>query len=195
MESKHDRIVKTHLPLRYWKNQLDNQPSVKVIQILRNPKDLLVSYYKYYCIYKAFGPFSGSWDDFFELFKNKQLVNGDYFDHQVDWFRYNKSRENSLIIFYEDMKNDLKGHVRKFAKFLNKNISEKVLSLITKRTTFSSMRTDPKLRIGSSLLEGEFMANGKVGSWRDYFSDEQSADIDAKCSNVVQDVGLEFKFN
>ena len=41
------RIMKTHLPLRYFKSKLDNNPSVKVIQVLRNPRDTFVSLYRY----------------------------------------------------------------------------------------------------------------------------------------------------
>ncbi len=41
------RIIKTHMPLRYFKPQLDSDPSLKVIQVLRNPRDAIVSLYRY----------------------------------------------------------------------------------------------------------------------------------------------------
>ncbi len=75
------RIVKTHLPLRFYKDRLEKSPDIKVIQVIRNPKDSLVSYYHFYRIMMTLGWFNGSWDQFFEMVKEKDLVWGDYFEH------------------------------------------------------------------------------------------------------------------
>ncbi len=67
------RTLKTHMPLRYFKQQLDNDPSLKVVQVIRNPRDTMVSMYNFYCMNEQFGPFLGTWDDFFELVKAKKV--------------------------------------------------------------------------------------------------------------------------
>ncbi len=194
MSSEHDRTLKTHLPLRYWKKQLDAQPTVRCIQIVRNPKDVLLSYYKYYCINTHFGPYQGSWTQFFELVKNKQLIGGDYFDHQIDWYCYNRSRENSLIIFYEQMKSSPEHHIKVLAEFLNVNLSEKALNMIAERTQFAKMSTDPKLMVRGPFIKGNFMRNGGVGGWKSCYTRDQSDFIDVKCSDALQRAGLKFDF-
>ena len=42
------RVIKTHLTAELLKDNLDKHPSLKIILLLRNPKDTLVSYYHHY---------------------------------------------------------------------------------------------------------------------------------------------------
>ncbi len=42
------RYLKTHLPLDFWKHNIDKHPELKMIMTIRNPKDVLVSYYHFY---------------------------------------------------------------------------------------------------------------------------------------------------
>ena len=94
--------------------------NIKVIQIIRNPKDVLVSLYHFYRMNKGLGLYLGTWDDFFELIRNDQLVYGDLFPQVAEWYSFNKGRENSMILVYEDMKVDLKGNLIKLNQFLGK---------------------------------------------------------------------------
>ena len=59
----------------------------KVVVVSRNPKDCLVSFYHFYK-YPHFGGFEGDFHEFFELYKNKKLVNGDIFDFYLSWNKY-----------------------------------------------------------------------------------------------------------
>ena len=38
------RYMKTHIPYQIWQKQLEKHPDLKVIQVIRNPNDTLVSY-------------------------------------------------------------------------------------------------------------------------------------------------------
>ncbi len=189
------RTLKTHLPLSYWKEHLDNNPEIKVIQVIRDPKDMLVSYYKFYGMNKQLGCYFGSWDEFFEMFKAKELASGDFFDWSAEWFSYLKGRENTLIVYYKDMKKDLRGHIKQLSDFLGKNLSDKVIDIITERTTFANMAKDPLLMpkdIPFFKKDAKFMRKGAVGGWKEVFTPEQIEFVDQKCKDVLEPIGLKF---
>ncbi len=192
------RTMKTHLPLRFYKKQLDAHPTTKVIQITRNPKDTLVSFYHFYRMNKGLGHFKGTFSDFFAMFERKELVFGDLFEHTSEWYKYLKDRENSLILIYEDMKRDLKGNVVKISKFLGKNLPEHVIDLIVTRTTFANMSKDKALNQSHAddmnPSKSKFLRKGKVGDWVEYFNDRESKIIDEKCIEFFEPLGLTFEY-
>lgn len=73
--------------------------------VMRNPKDNLVSYYHFYKMAVFFGNFTGSWDDFFHLFKERRLLIGDIFEYNLAFWKL-KEEHNVLVVFYEDMHKD-----------------------------------------------------------------------------------------
>ncbi len=192
------RTIKTHLPLRYYKEKLENDPALKVAQVMRNPRDTLVSYFRYCSMVELLGPYLGTWDEFFELFKSKQLFWGDLFEHQVEWYNFNKTRENSLILHYEDMRKDLSGTIRKLSDFLGKNLSDKAVDIITQRTTFENMSKDAKLKMDQEWLpffRKGFMWKGQVGNWKNWLTQDQIDYIDKKCREYFDPIGLTVKYD
>ncbi len=196
------RILKTHLPLQYWKEQLDKNPELKIIQTIRNPRDTLVSAFHFYRTNMMLGGFHGNWDDFFEIVKADQMIFGNLFDHTANYYSYHKGRKNSLVLFYEDMKKNLRGNVKKIADFLGKDVSDRVIDIITKRTTFENMKKDEKLmpplpkNLQMKLTTGrsEFMRKGKAGDWKEYFNKDQEEFIDRKCKEIMSPLGIEFTY-
>ncbi len=197
---KGPRLIHTHLPPSYFKKQIEKCPNLKIIQTIRNVKDTLVSFYHYYTMEKRLGGFNGSWDDFFKLFRNKELAFGDYFDYYSEWYIYNKQRPNSLILTYEDMKKNLKTNVKKIAEFLDKNVSDEVIDIITTRTTFDNMKVDKMLKLAkennpNTTGRSEFMRKGTVGDWKGYFNEEQNHFIEQRYKETLQPLGLQLSFD
>ena len=112
------------------------------------------------------------------------MFTGDLFRTTADWYTYNRNRENSLILVYEEMKTDLRGNIKKVSDFLGKNLSDNVIDIIAEKTTFSNMSKDPNLNYtGVPVFKEErskFLRKGKVGDWREYFSDRQNQYIETK---------------
>ena len=195
------RVIKTHLPASVWKDNLQKNPDVKIINVIRNPKDTIVSYYHHYKNDPSTGLFTGSFNDFFQLAKNGKVCWGDIFDHYDGWYNFLKKRESSLILKYEDMKKDLARNVKKISSFLNYDLSEEALDAIVEKATFKNMKKDPKLNQkgdAESAEDDEKFANlrkGVVGDWENYFSEEQSQFIDAKCNEHLEPIGLRFEYN
>ncbi len=192
------RYAKTHLPFEMWRYQLEKRRKVKVIQTIRNPKDTLVSFYHHLSADLSLGGFNGTWDQFFEIVKAKKLPWGDFFEVNVDWYKFNKDRENSLVLTYEDMKKDHRGHVIKIAKFLGIDLSGESVEEITKLSSFKEF--SPKLNTvmrGASHWRSEraqFVREGSVGGWRDYFSSEQSEWVDARTREILEPLGITFEY-
>ncbi len=195
------RCLKTHLPLALFTKHLEKNPNLKVIQTLRNPKDCLVSFFYHLQGDKSLGGFNGTWDQYFELVKEQKLPWGDFFVINSEWYKFNKHRENSLILKYEDMIADHRGHVMKIAKFMGyNNLSDKVIDKITEQSDFKVAA--PKLNAfiteDASSWRAEkatFMRKGKTGGWREYFSQEQSEYVDRKFKEYLEPLGLFFDYD
>ena len=148
-------VMKSHLPVRYFQKCIDKQ-SAKIIVVMRNVKDCLVSYYHFMRMNKDLADFDGTFDEFFEMFENKTLAFGDYFDHVTGWWKQ-RDKPNILVVFYEDMKRDLTKEIQRVAKFLNRHLNENELAAIVKESIFETMQKNPETRISSSK---SFVRNG-----------------------------------
>ena len=194
------RVIKSHLPLTYWRDALDKSPGTKVIQTIRNPKDTLVSLYHFMKVNRLMGYLNGTWDEYFEMMKEGYVIYGSYFQFNAEWYQYNMKRENSLVLFYEDMKKGLLGHIKKIADFLSISLSERAVDLITEATTFQNMVKNPKLNpknadIPVPMFKGDndcILRKGEVGQWKDYMNDEQLKYIDDKVKEIFDPIGLKF---
>ncbi|GFQ69097.1 sulfotransferase 1 family member D1 [Trichonephila clavata] len=130
--------IKTHLPfnLAPWSEQ------AKYIHIARNPKDCCVSYYYHHQSHV----FTGTFDDFFEMFLSGDINFGDYFDHLLSWYEH-RNDPNVLFLTYEEMKENPEVAVLKIAEFIDdkkyaeplKTYSEK-LNNVVKYSSFQHMK-------------------------------------------------------
>ena len=192
------RFMKTHLSYELWKKQLDKYPNMRVIQTLRNPKDTLVSFYHHARSDGMLGCFNGTWDQYFEAFKRKQLAWGDYFEVNSSWLKFNQDRPNSLILRYEEMKKDHRNHVIKIAKFLGYDLADSTIDLIVKNSTVEEMaKKFVALEKNDATWKSErshFIRKGQVGDWVNYFSKEQSEYIDQKCQEYLAPIGIFFQY-
>ena len=193
------RVMKTHLPYELWKNQLRRYPNVKVIQTIRNPKDTLVSFYHHFRSSGQLGTFNGTWDQYFELFKQKRLPWGDYFEHNAEWYKFNRGRKESLVLIYEDMKKSHRDHVIQIAKFLGQDLTDKLIDMIVQKSSLKEMSVSVNEMFEKEIPSwksdrSQFVRKGQVGDWVNYFSEEQSQFIDEKCKEYLEPLGLSFEY-
>ena len=190
------RLIRTHLPYSFLKEQLTAaQP--KVLVVLRNVKDCLVSYYHYLRKNEDIYGFTGEFSDFFELVREKRLTFGDWFDYTLGWWTQQDS-EDVLFLEYEDMVQDIRKEVQNIVDFLELDRTDSVIESVAERSTFQQMFSNPmtQLRI-FPFLENEsdrFMRKGIVGDWQEHFNDEQNAHIDAIYEQRIKGTGLLFEF-
>ena len=182
------RIIKTHLRTDYFSKPLDQ--GVKFVIVLRNVKDALVSYYHYYKQREIFR-FDGDFAEFFELFRDDHMIYGDWYDWALDWWSM-RDRPNVLFVYYEDMKADVEKEIRRVADFLGKDISDERLKELANKTDFDKLKAANKSNFGERV--GKQMRKGIVGDWKEHFSEEQLAYVDALSETKLTGTGLNFRY-
>lgn len=65
-----------------------------------------------------------------------------YFGYVKKWWDY-KNDPNVLLLHYADVRKDLKGHVKKIAKFLEVDLNQKELNVVTERCSIEHMKKLP----------------------------------------------------
>ena len=190
------KVIKTHLPGNILNDAL-RKGNPKVIIVLRNPKDVLVSEYHFYRMSCDFGKFRGSWDEFFEMFKNKELFFGFWFDHVLSWLG-KKDLKNHYFVKYEDLKKKPLETVSGIAEFLKVSFNQKQLEDLVLYTSFDKFKTNKMVNreqvVWFDHEASKFMRKGVVGDWRNYYSQEQSDFVDALCTQL-KDQGIDFDFD
>ncbi|XP_072853652.2 amine sulfotransferase [Pogona vitticeps] len=176
--SKHEspRLIASHLPYYLVPKGLRNGKG-KVIYVLRNPKDALVSCYH-------FSKFSHGMEELeFEVLMERFLAGkvgaGLWLDHVEGWFAH-RDDFNILFLTYEEMKKDLRSSVLKICSFLGKKLTEEEVDEVVDKATFDKMRNDRRANyehLESDLVDhtkGHFLRKGVVGDWKNMMTVAQN---------------------
>ncbi len=185
MKRSSPRLIKTHLYFKFFTQSLQQAKS-KFIVVFRDPKDSLVSHFHQY--QNAVG-YNGSFDEFFEMYKQGEIVLGDPFDHAISWWE-NKDEENFLFTTYEEMKKDIRSVIRRVAEFLDKELSDDIAEKIVEHTSFENMKANPMTN--KSELMDNFMRKGVIGDWVNFMSEDQRALVDSRAKEVHEKYGITF---
>nr|KAI8728528.1 estrogen sulfotransferase-like [Biomphalaria glabrata] len=173
------RVLNTHLP--YPRIPLDFfRKRCKIVVIMRNPRDVAVSYYKFISNLSVWN-YSGHWDSFFPLFLNGNVPYNSWFEHTENWLKVIKSgKHNVHVVFYEDFQSDFKDACRKLADFLEVPCSPELIDAIHRETSFANMKQnkeDFSLHL-SKNGQSPIYRKGEVGDWQKWFTSEQIDLID-----------------
>ncbi|XP_068606102.1 amine sulfotransferase-like [Brachionichthys hirsutus] len=165
----------------------------KVIYVMRNPKDVFVSYY-HFCKISLFLETPESLDHAFEEFLMGNVLASSWFDHIREWLP-KRDQYDILYLTYEDMVQDLKTAVTKICTFLGKNLSEADVEKVVEKSTFRNMKKDPNANyefVPETTIKGDFMRKGKIGDWKNYLTVAQSERVDRLLQERLGDLSLKF---
>lgn len=168
------RIFKSHMPYQMAVGGDPKSQPAKYIYILRNPKDVCVSYYHFETGKAWAGDFDCSWDRWFELFLDGQVQRGNWFDHVLSWWNQ-RDLSNLLIMKYEDLLLDFNAHVQRLAGYLDIDLPTEMLSEVKRLSSFEAMKASEFSNMHQVEQLETFYRKGKIGSWRKHFSAEQDA--------------------
>jgi hypothetical protein len=176
------RFFKTHLPYNLLpKEMLDKK--CKIVYVSRNPKDTMVSAYHFYMMLEEVS-YQGTFQDFFQLFVKDFIIYSPYANHILGYWN-NRNTDNLLYITYEDLHNDTIETIGKIANFLGKSLTKEQVEAIADHCSFAQMARNPTTNYSQWDEKGltkdngiKYMRKGKVGDWKNYFTDQLENDFD-----------------
>ncbi|XP_068611867.1 amine sulfotransferase-like [Brachionichthys hirsutus] len=184
------RLFACHLTPEFMPPGLEDKKP-KIIYVIRNPKDIIVSYYHFCQIYN-FLDTPESLEDFFEDFMKGKVGSASWFDHVKKW-KSKSDQYDILYLTYEDMIVDLKTAVIKICTFLGKNLSEADVEKVVEKSTFKNMKEDPKANYKFlTSVKGDFIRKGQIGDWKNYLTVAQSERVDQLLQEKLRDSSLKF---
>ncbi|KAL9979666.1 hypothetical protein ACROYT_G017366 [Oculina patagonica] len=96
---------------------------------------------------------------------------------------------------FEHFMNGRAGDVEKIAKFIGKDISPETRDLIVRQTSFGAMKSSNHTNY--SWIEGMkgdgHIRKGKVGEWKNYFTEEQNQLFDEVFKEKMEGTGIRFE--
>ncbi len=144
--------------------QLLDDRNIKVINIYRDLRDVLVS--RYFHDLRLRITNSQNVIDYFKNGKGDIKLK-EYIDFHVFWHA-NETIAQPHICNYENLQIKFENEVRKLFKFLGVEISDAEVSRLKNVTAFSKRK---------STGEGKFFRKGIIGDWKNHLTDEISHEI------------------
>lgn len=146
---------------------------------MRNPKDVCVSLYYFVKMVKD-ASFEGTMSEMINLFIDGKVPYGPWPKHVNSY----ASKSNIHILHYEDLLSNPKEELKRLCDYLEKKLDDKQLDAIIEWCSFDNMKKNPsvnyewKKTLGMFSKEVEFFRKGKSGDWLNYFTSNQSRQLD-----------------
>lgn len=152
------RVVKTHQRYRFMFGRKAS------IGIIRDPRDVMVSYYHFTHDRKRI--YSGS---FAEFIRHPSYGLPSWFAHYSSW----RSRW-SIVVRFEDLLEEPLRELRRMLDVLAVQPPDEVVEEAVSRTSLGALRRAESPETATDRYRA-FARSGTSGQWRTYFSDEDSA--------------------
>lgn len=170
----------------------------KVIYIVRDPRDVAVSYYHYLIKYRQL-PDGYPLADFVRRFMIDDFK--DYFapwgDHVQSWLAMRETRDAFLLLRCEDLMDDAARELAKVASFLNtpataENLARAVeLSSAKRMKSLEQKESRVWVSTKNSRQDMPFIRSAKSGGWKSSLPEEAALTIESAWGNVMQSLGYE----
>ncbi|XP_044062568.1 sulfotransferase family 2, cytosolic sulfotransferase 3 isoform X2 [Siniperca chuatsi] len=169
------RALVTHFPYHLMPPSFHTSKA-KVIYVIRNPKDVIVSSY-YFHQMAGFLDDPGTFDEFINKFLEGRVMFGKWTDHVKGW-RHTELGDRIMYITYEEMLQDLPAALGRISDFLGRHLSEETIQKIAQHCSFKNMKANnmsnfslvPKVHMDPD--KSPFLRKGIAGDWKNHFSSE-----------------------
>jgi len=186
LELASPRLIKSHHPYdsRYK----------KVIYIVRDVRDVVLSYYKWHLKMKE--SYNEDFQSFFKKFIAGDLDSfGDWGTNVRSWLNNKEEVEYGfLFLKYEDLMDDTFNEIKKAVDFLNLDRSDEVIEDAIEWSSFENMKElEKKQRDKVDLFKNtrkdiDFVRKAKVKGWEGILSDKQKQRISVKFGGLLSEL-------
>lgn len=173
-------FISSHLPFHLFPKSFFSSKA-KVIYVIRNPRDVLVSGFYFWNAYLHTQK-AESLEQYLHWFLQGLVPWGSWFEHVRGWMSL-RGRENFLVLSYEELQKDIRGSIQKICQFLGKSLDLKSLDLVVKYSSFQSMKENKMSNY--SLLHHTYLdpntlitRKGVSGDWKNHFTVAQAEVFD-----------------
>lgn len=194
------RFIKTHVApslLQLGDGKDDKEKMPKVLSIVRDPRDVLVSYFYFSRMNNVIG-FTGSFAEFFTAFMEDRVPYGPIlkFYKEIDHMSQDPDRQKRMLVLrYEDLKKDFAGQIEKLCTFLERSpLSVEQMDQLKLHCSFEEMSLNPSVNYShwreyglAKPNEAPFMRKGEVGDWKNHLTGAQQKLFEAKVRDGVQE--------
>lgn len=164
----------------------------KVINVMRNPKDVFTSSFYYYGMSSHLVE-PGPQIEFLHTFLDGKVIFGSWFDHVKSWLNA-EDKEHIMHISYEELITDLKDSVGRIAQFLGKSLDAELIEKIADRCLFKNMKHNKMSNYSTFPPEifdetkSTFLRKGIAGDWKNQLTVAEAEHFDAVYADKMKDV-------
>eukprot|EP01084_Bolivina_argentea_P182170 314548_1 len=189
------RIMHTHLSPKQFPASYIHKDT-KLIFIGRNPKDVAVSMHFMINFVPDLEYKAENVNDTAQLFVDGNIWCNDYWDYNIQWFEYNKSKHDSnindsdiLFVYFEDLVADPLNNIKKICKYINMDseLNEKDYENIVNKIIFKNVRQEYIDNPGNFTFNEPigyspdiFFRKGINGDYKNHFTKEMIQLFDEK---------------
>ncbi|XP_052819659.1 sulfotransferase 1B1-like [Mya arenaria] len=192
------RILNSHLDFKFLPEQLFEK-KCKIIHILRNPKDMAVSFYNHVKGITCYA-YDGEWQHYLKLFLEEKLEYGSWFGNVLSWETFVKANPSYPVhvIYYEELQKNNVSEIERLAKFLGVDFNDQLVNMVSEKCQFSNMSKDKLVSddLRKLLYKGNFTMyrKGAVGDWKNWFTVAQNEEFDRVYNQKMKHSALSFQY-
>ena len=183
------RIIKTH---EYFDHRYG-----KVIYIVRDPRDIALSYYDFQRKYRQISD-RYPLDDYVDDFVSGRLISkgwGTWGQNVASWIATRGKSPDFLLLHYEDMHTDTRRELTRIAEFMGIEATSSLLDNAIAASTAERMRdlektqSDRWAATKNRRKDIPFVGPAKSGGWRTHLSDSSVARIEGEWGDLMATLG------
>lgn len=169
------RVMKSHSPF--------DRRFQRVIYLVRDGRDVMVSYYDYETKHRRF---SGSFKDFL---LSPRLPYGLWADHVQSWCDAREGRD-LLFVRYEDLLQDTQPELDRMARFAGLSCAPDIVDRAVRLSAFDQMQKLEETRgrpYGDTSYR--FVRRGTAGQWHSKFDEGSKAVFKSQANSLLLELG------
>jgi hypothetical protein len=145
----------------------------KVIYIVRDPRDVVISYYNYQV--KRWGWRELELTEYIDLFICDGVDDyGTWAENAGSWFGAMNGQKNFLILRYEDILRETEESLNKVCRFVGLDVSSTQIGQAVEACSFGAVsRLEKSSEAGRENSSESFFRSGRAEQWREELSIEQ----------------------
>ncbi|XP_067667990.1 sulfotransferase 1B1-like [Haliotis asinina] len=199
------RVLNSHLHFRHLPKSM-MEKRIKTIFIMRNPKDVCVSYYfMLNGLQNNSFEFDGTRSEYLDLFLEGKIPGGAYADYVKDWLQVKQDHPDLplLILFYENLKRDPVTNIKKVVDFIGLSVSDELIAEIIEACSFKKMRTadaalkEQAFNVSNFWKKGQQVVyrKGEIGDWKNWLTVAENERFDDVIQKTYDGTGIVFTYD